>query len=346
MQKVFVTGATGFIGSQLVQQLLNRDITVRGLTRRATPPLPPGFVGGPNQPNFWKHPHLELVLGDITDLDSLRRGMIGCSHVFHLAAYAKNWSPTKETFWQMNVQGMRNVFQVAKENNIKRIVWTSSVVTFGPTRPGEMANEHSPRITSEFLTEYEETKTLAEIEALNEAANGFPLVIVNPTRVYGPGLLSEGNAVSQLMDDYTRGKAPFLPNRGINIGNYGFVDDIAIGHILAMERGQIGERYILGGENISFQGLLQLMDEITGKRRLKIPLLQFGPLLFARFQQHWAERHGTYPRITPGWVKTFMTDWNYSCKKAEQELGYHPISLREGLSITWNWIKNDVRKEK
>ena len=336
MSTVFVTGATGFIGSKLVEILLNRGYIVRGLSRRPKPTLPPGY--GRSETNLWQHRNFSFTPGDISDEKSLEAAMKGCDYVFHLAAYAKNWAPNPDTFTQMNIHGLRNVLDAAEKCRIRKIVWTSSIVTFGMTRLGVVQDESMPRFTEHCFTEYEETKYIAEKEALQRVKNGLPLVIVNPTRVYGPGQLSEGNALAQLIDDYTHGKAPFLPNRGINIGNYGFVDDVAMGHILALEKGKIGERYILGGENVSLKGFLEMIDGITGKKRIKIPLLKTGPLLFSWVQKKLAEIFGIYPRITPGWVRTFMVDWAYSCEKAKSELGYSPIPLRNGLKITLDWL--------
>src|SRR5262245_16997120 len=137
-QKVFVTGASGFIGARLVEALVERGCQVRALSRRDV--AMPGSV--------------ELVRGDITDLDSLRRGMEGCQQVFHLAAYAKNWARDPRTFYRMNVEGTRNVLTAAREHGALRVVWTSSVVTFGPTLPGVVGDETMPRTTPRYLTEY------------------------------------------------------------------------------------------------------------------------------------------------------------------------------------------------
>ena len=341
--KIFVTGGTGFIGTRLVQALIDRGHAVRALSRRDSPDPPPGFgweeSGGP-----LRHDRVELVRGDVTDRDSLRRAMEGCTHVFHLAAYAKNWARDPQTYFELNVQGMRNVFDAAEELRAQRVVWTSTIMTLGPTPPGVVGNEDVPRTTVRCYTQYEKTKVAAEKEALQRAAEGFPAVIVNPTRVYGPGHLTEGNSLSTLIDDYDRGKVPILLNRGVNVGNYVLVDDVAEGHVLAMEKGRVGQRYILGGENASLKEFFRTIDRVSGKRHLQIPLLRAGPLLFAYFQQKRAEWLGVYPQITPGWVKTFLVDWAHSSGKARRELGYRPTPLDEGIRITYEWLQR-VREE-
>lgn len=341
-EKVFVTGASGFIGTRLVQALVERGQRVRTLSRRDRIDPPPGFSR--NQAGLLEQELVETVRGDIEDPDSLQRGMEGCSRVFHLAAHAKNWASDARTFYRLNVEGMQNVFDAARRQGVTRVVWTSSIVTFGPTPPGVVGDETMPRITPACLTEYEETKVIAEQEALRRAAEGFPIVIVNPTRVYGPGHLTEGNALARLIDDYDRGRMPVLLNRGVNVGNYVLVDDVVQGHLLAMERGRSGERYILGGENASLQEFFRTIDRVSGKTHFQIPLPHIAPLLFAWLQKKRAEWFGVYPTITPGWIKTFLADWTYRSDKAVRELGYRPTPLEDGIRITYQWLQR-VRQE-
>jgi nucleoside-diphosphate-sugar epimerase len=326
MKKIFVTGATGFVGSNLVAELVRRGYSVHALTRRTS------------DRSGLDHERVRLFQGDILDRDSLRHAMRGCDWVFHVAAYAKNWSADGSVFYRQNVDGLRNVLDVARQLSVERLVYTSTVVTFGPTLPGTVGNEEMLRITDQCFTEYEHSKLLGERLALEYAAKGFPLVIVNPTRVYGPGKLTEGNSVSQMIELYDRGRMPVLLNGGVNVGNYVFVDDLVRGHIEAMERGRVGERYILGGENVSLKRFFELVGEVSGRRHLQFSLPASLARVFAWEEQKKAEWFGIHPRITAGWVETFLRDWAFSCSKAENELGYVVTPLKEGIRLTYDWL--------
>jgi farnesol dehydrogenase len=342
-EKAFVTGATGFIGTRLVEKLVQRGVAVRALCRQPRLQPPPGF--GHNNGGPLDDPFVERVMGDLDNPDSLRRGMEGCQYVFHLAGYARNWARRAETFFEVNVTGTRNVFSVAQQLGVRRIVWTSGAVTLGPTLPNAVADEETPRSTPRCFNHYERSKCLAEQEAQQWAARGLPVVTVNPTRVFGPGHLTEGNSVTRLIDDYDRGRMPFLLNLGRNVGNWAFVDDVAEGHILAMLNGRVGQRYILGGQNASLREFFEAIDAVSGRRHLKIPLLRLTPLVFAWFLEKRAEWFGVYPRITPGWINMFCHDAAYSCLKAVEELGYRITPLSDALRITYQWLLR-VRAER
>jgi len=332
--RVFVTGATGFIGTKLVNELVRKGHTVHALSRSTS-----------NRSGL-DHDRIKIVEGDILDRKSLERGMEGCVQVYHLAAYAKNWARDRSVFRSMNIDGMHNVFEAAKSAGAKRVVFTSTIVAFGPTKPGVVGDESMPRITQHYYTEYEETKAIAEREALDYASKKFPVVIVNPTRVYGPGKMTEGNSVSLMIDQYDRGMVPVCLNGGVNIGNYVYVDDLVRGHILAMEKGKVGERYILGGENVSLAQVYRTVDEVSGKRHFQINLPPSLAMFYAKEEQLKAEWLGLYPQITPGWVDTFLQDWVYSCAKAEKALGYTITPFKEGVRATYEWLLAQRRKKK
>ena len=332
-ETVFVTGSTGFIGTALVSELVQRGHTVHALARVAS------------NTDGLTHERISIVMGNIMDPESLVRGLQGCTQVYHLAAYAKNWAKDPSTFFRQNVEGTKNVFQAAQAAGVRRIVFTSTVVVFGPTPPGVVGDESMPRITQKYCTTYEESKTVAEREALKLAASGLPVVIVNPTRVYGPGKLTEGNSVGLMLDRYQRGKFPILLNKGKDVGNYVLVDDLVRGHILAMDKGRAGERYILGGENISLKGLFAIVDELTGKRHRQINLPPRLAMWYSALEQKKAEWFGLYPQVTPGWVQTFLQDWAYCSAKAERELGYQITPLSEGIRRTLDWIRKTKEKK-
>ena len=329
---VFVTGGTGFIGTNLVNALVARGHTVRCLSRSTS-----------NKDGLG-HERISFVPGNTLDRASLEKGIKGCSQVYHVAGYTKNWAKDPQEFYRQNVDGMQNVFDAARAAGVQRVVFTSTIVTLGPSPPGEVRDESTPRITYRYFTQYEESKVVAERKAMDQAAAGFPVVIVNPTRVYGPGKLTEGNSVSLMIDMYDRGKVPVLLDGGVDVGNYAFIDDLVEGQILAMERGRIGEQYILGGENASLKEIFRLVDEASGKKHVQFSLPPKIALLFGAIEKKKADWFGIYPQITPPWVETFLQDWAYTSAKAERELGYRHIPLKEGIRRTYEWILEQRKK--
>ena len=328
LRKVFVTGGTGFIGTKLVNELIRKGHTVHVLRR------PQSNIDG------LEGERIHLFAGNLGDLDSIREGMKGCQQVYHLAAYAKNWARDSTIYYRSNVEGFCDVCKVAKSFGVERMVFTSTFVTCGPVASGVVGNERRYCPPVECCTDYQASKTMGEKQACEYAARGFPVVIVNPTRVYGPGKLTEGNSVTRMIDLYDRGRFPFLLNHGVNVGNYAFVEDVVQGLILAMEKGRIGERYILGGENVSQKRFFELIDETGGRRHTQFNVPPWAALIYSRCEEEMAKRIHRYPLITAGWVKTFLQDWTYSSLKAEKELGYKITPLRKGIRITLEWLRH------
>lgn len=323
-----VTGASGFIGSNLVDRLTSQGQQVRGLHRSPAPAD--------------RYPKDGLAVekrGDILDADSLRSAMDGCTQVFHLAGYAKNWARDPQTYWKINVGGLKNVLDAARASGVRRVVWTSSFMTLGPTPPGTVCDETYERPERPCYTHYEASKMDAEKLARSYAEQfDLEVVTVNPTRVFGPGLLTEGNALSKIIEDYDHGKAPFLLNGGRNVGNYVYVQDVVEGMLLAMQHGRSGERYILGGENKSLREFFDMVDQLSGKRHFRMTVRWPLSLSIAYFLKWRAELFGIYPLVTPPWVRTFMSEWAYSSAKAEEQLGYRPMSFDEAMRITYQWL--------
>ena len=327
-----VTGGTGFIGTKLVTELVRKGHIIHVLRR------PTSNTEG------LEHERIHLFTGDLIDCESIRKAMEGCTQVYHLAAYAKNWAKDSKTFYQNNVEGLCNVWEMAKVLGVERVVFTSSIVTCGPTEPGVVGDEEKQCSTPDCFTDYQASKIIGEQQTYQYADQGFSLIIVNPTRVYDPGKLNEGNSVTRMIDLYDRGKFPLLLNHGINVGNYVFVDDIVQGLVLAMERGKIGERYILGGENVSLKQLFELIDQLSGKKHFQMNMPSWFAFFYSRLKQKKSEWFGLYPVITPGWVETFLQDWVYSSAKAEKQLGYKITPLKEGIQVTLAWLRQ-LRKK-
>lgn len=322
-----VTGGTGFIGTRLVRTLRKGGEAVHLLCRKTSDLT--GVGEG-----------VQLFYGDVTDRTSLSAPMSGCGQVYHLAGYARNWAPDAGIYHKVNVGGFVNVAEAALECGVRRVVFTSTCLTLGPSN-GHVTDEQTPRPTPVFFTDYEKTKHLAEQEAERFVERGLSVVIVNPTRVYGPGKLTEGNSVARMIAMFLRGRFPFTPGKGTEVGNYAYVDDVVNGHVAAMAKGRTGERYILGGENISFDGFFRLLADLSGR---KPPRFHLSPRLargVARCEELRVRAFGGYPLITPGWVETFRRDWAFSSRKAASEFGYSPRGLREGLGITCEWLTGD-----
>jgi len=328
----FVTGGTGFIGSKLVGRL-RQDGEIVHLLARKTSDLT-GVAGE----------GVEVFYGDLGDLDALRAATAGCRRAFHLAAYARNWAPECDTYYRVNVEGFANVATAALETGVERMVWTSTCLTVGPSN-GHVVDESSPRLTDEFLTDYERTKYLAEARAAEFVARGLPVVIVNPTRVYGPGRLTEANSATLLVQMFLRGRFPIIPGRGDEIGNYVFVDDVVEGHLAAMARGRVGERYLLAGENASLTEFFQVLSELSGRRPPRFHVPRWLIRRYSHIELWRARLFGSYPLITPGWMATFLTDWAVSNRKAVTELGCTFRGLREGLAATCDWLAKEGTRE-
>jgi nucleoside-diphosphate-sugar epimerase len=328
---VLVTGATGFIGERLVRRLSRAGHTVRAFGRRSFA-APPGVAHEAGMPGA-----IRVFAGDVTDAATLKPAMDGCQAVYHLAGHARNWAPDPAIYQRVNVDGLANVLECARACGVKRLVWTSTMMTLGPSPRGVLIDESTSPVQGPF-THYDRSKVAAEALAARYAVGGLSVVTVNPTRVFGPGHLSEGNALSLLVDQYDRGRAPILFNRGRNVANYVFVDDVVEGLLLAMQRGRSGERYLLGGENLSLREFLDLVDKVSGVRHFRIPVRRAGAMAFAYLQLARARLFGAYPRITPPWVRVFLADWVCSCEKARRELGYCPRPVEECLRITYQWL--------
>src|SRR6056297_600063 len=249
--KFFITGATGFIGSKLALELAHQGHYVNALVRTK------------QKESLIKHSNIRIIHGDITDINSLRKGIKETDGIFHLAALAKPWVKDKLLYNKINVEATHAILTLAKENQVNKIVFTSSAGTLGPSIDNSV-NEETPRKTN-FCNEYESTKFMAEKIAKDFVLKGLNVVIVHPSRVYGPGLLSKSNSTTIMIKNYLHGKWRIIPGDGKKTGNYVFIDDVIDGHIKAMERGTKGSQYILGGENASYITFFNIISRISNK---------------------------------------------------------------------------------
>ncbi len=326
--KYFVTGITGFIGSNLARRLAMDGHEVHAIARHQL------------SEELFALPGIRFYKGDLFNLKVLRQAMEGCDAGFHLAALAKAWSKDPQEFYRVNVEGAVNVFSVARDCGVKKVVFTSSAATMSPSEQDQPADENTLRNVPFFNT-YEETKREAEEQAREFSRNGLEVVIVNPSRVYGPGPLNPSNSVTKMIAGYYRGNWRIIPGDGKKIGNYVFIDDVVNGHILAAEKGRGGERYILGGENITFDELFRKIALVTGIRKRMIHLPLPIMTLAARLMEWQNPLTGIPPLITAAWVKKYLNHWCLSSGKASRELGYCITPFETGVRETVEWLERE-----
>lgn len=323
-KRIFITGGTGFIGQQLVRKLSSEANEVVVLVR------------SPEKAVVFKQLHVSIVYGDLDNIHALETGMDGASEVFHLAAFARVWAGDN-SFERINVTGTKNILDVALKKGVDKLVVTSTAGVLGPAIDGVVHEETVQK--TDFFTDYERTKFESEKLVKEYADKGLQAVIVNPTRVYGPGPLNISNAVTKLIMQYAQGSWKFIPGDGTSVGNYVFVEDVVNGHILAMKHGRSGERYLLGGEDISYNGLFDLIAQIHGRKYKLYPIPLWVMLAFGKIQLFLATLFGRTPLITPGWVRKYSYHWQVSSEKAKRELGYTVTPLASGIGKTLEWIK-------
>jgi farnesol dehydrogenase len=324
--KIFITGGTGFIGRRLTERLVAENHQVILLLR------------DPAKAEGLKSTQIFFMQGDVFDNDALRKGMKGCDWVFHMAAFTKPWAKDKSLPFKTNVTGTINVIEAAIENNIKKVIITSTGGTIGYSKDGKAVDE-STNPDPEYSTAYDKTKAEAEKIAINYSRKNIHIIIVNPTRVYGPGLLSKSNSLTMIIKQYLSGYWRIIPGNGDLIGNYVFIDDVVEGHILAARNGRNGERYILGGENLSFGEFFSIIGEESGRTRRIFTLPVSLIKLFIKLSALLTGITGIPPLITRDWLDKYMNNWIISSEKAVRELGYKITPFRKGIAVTIQWLK-------
>ena len=323
--KTLVTGATGFVGSAVARLLLARGEVVRTLTR---PGSDATNVTGID---------VEVVHGDLRDKDSLREACVGCDTLYHLAADYRLWARDPSDIYQSNVVGTRNLMRAALQRGVSRIVFTSSVATLGVQQDGTPSNEDVPVTVDDMTGHYKRSKFLAE-QIVTEmiAADGLPAVIVNPSTPIGPRDVKP-TPTGRIVRDAMRGRMPAYVDTGLNIVH---VDDVAAGHLLAFDKGEIGRRYILGGEDMSLREILATVAEICGRPapKVRLPRRALYPLAWA--WECWARlTNGPEPQATMDGLRMAAKKMYFDSSRARVELGYTSRPAREALGDAVNWFK-------
>jgi len=323
--RALVTGAAGFVGSAVARALVQAGWQVRALVR-----------AGSDRRNLRQLP-VEIAIGDITDRASLDEPLRECAALFHVAADYRLWVPQPAALYRANVEGTRTVLEAAQRAGVGRIVYTSSVAAVGLPADGSPGNEDTPVGLDDMIGHYKRSKFLAEEVAREFAQRGVPVVIVNPSTPVGPGDLKP-TPTGQMVLDAAAGRIPAYVDTGLNIAH---VDDVAAGHLQALERGRIGERYILGGENMSLREILSEISRLAGRRppRVRLPHALLWPIAVA--SEGIARLTGTLPRATIDGVRMAQKRMYFSSAKAARELEYRSRAPREAFADALRWFREE-----
>ncbi len=319
-----VTGATGFIGSAVTRKLLDRGHDVRVLVRAAS-----------DRANL-DGLKLEIAVGDLADTTSLRRAIHGCSALFHIAADYRLWVPNPEETYRINVDGTRNLMLAALDAGVERIVYTSSVATLGLNDEGSPANEETPTSLDEMIGPYKRSKYLAEEEVKNLVENDeLPATIVNPSAPVGPRDLKP-TPTGQMILDAAAGRMPAYVDTGLNIVH---VDDVASGHLLALDCGKPGRRYILGQQDMSLKEIFAEVAAITGRKppAVRLPHGLLYPVAWV--SERWASATGKPPRVTLDGLRLARKRMYFSSARARAELGYEPRPASDAIRDAVDWFR-------
>jgi dihydroflavonol-4-reductase len=322
--KALVTGATGFVGGAVVRALVNRGIDVRVLAR-----------AGADLQNIQNLP-VERVEGDLRDQASLRTSLTGCRQLYHVAAHYALWAKDPSIFYDINVTGTKNLLEAARDVGTERIVYCSTIGAIDLPPGGGLGTEETPVSLEQMAGHYKRSKYLAEQEVLKLAKAGLPVVIVNPSAPVGAGDVKP-TPTGQVIVDFMKGRMPAYIETGMNIVD---VDDVAVGHLLAMEKGRIGERYILGNKNLMLREVFEILSRLTGIKAPTIKLPRLAILPLAYLNHRISNFTGQPPRIPLEGVKMAKYKMHYDCGKAIKELGIPQTPPEEALEKAVRWFRN------
>jgi dihydroflavonol-4-reductase len=315
---ILVTGATGFIGWHVARKLLERGHAVRALARSES---------------RVRELAVETVIGDLRDPDSLQRAVAGCGTVFHLAADYRLWARHPDELFQSNVEGTRNLLTAARQSGVDRVVYTSTVGCIG-VPDGGVGDEDRPVALDDMAGSYKRSKFQAEQVALEFARSGFPIVIVNPTAPVGDHDFKP-TPTGKIILDFLSGRMPAFVDTGLNIVD---VEDAAEGHLLAAERGRVGERYILGCHNLTLQQILERLAAISGRKAPRVRIPYAVAYLAGLTSTGWANLTGREPRAPLDAVKMARKKMFVSSEKAKRELGWNPSPVNGAFERAVEWF--------
>jgi dihydroflavonol-4-reductase len=323
--KTLITGATGFVGSAVLRQLIHAGHDVRVLVRPNS-----------DRRNLAGLP-LEIFAGDLTDRASLDRALAGSDTLFHVAADYRLWVPHPREIYDTNVTGTRNIMLAAARRGITRIVYTSSVATLGLTADGRPADENTPVCLADMIGHYKRSKFLAEAEVMRLVKEqDLPAVVVNPSTPIGPRDIKP-TPTGRIIIDAASGRMPAYVDTGLNLVH---VDDVAMGHLLALERGKIGERYVLGAVNMTLKEILTELAAITGRRPPRIRLPHSLVLPIACISEAWARMAGgKEPRVTLVGTRLARKRMFFSSEKAGRVLGFHARPIEAAFRDAVDWFR-------
>jgi dihydroflavonol-4-reductase len=317
-----MTGVTGFIGKRLLPLLLAEGRRIHVIVR------------DPSRLRMPEGAPLRIFSGDIGDSGVVRRAMEGCEEGYHLAALVQHRHDPAE-YDRSNILGTRNVLSAAKELGLSRLVYSSSIIVYA-NDPSPMKDETSRISGDSFLGDYHRTKYYAHLEATRYFAEGLPVILVMPASVFGPEDISDANRVFTWCRRFKRGWVPhWLPDGGRLVLNVVYGEDVARGLLLAMRKGEPGEGYLLGGDNISIRELMESIGRLAGDTRpfRGFPVTPLGPM--AELCEGFARITGTRPLLRRGLVRSMKTAWAFSSEKARRELGYTVTPLEDALRATF-----------
>ncbi|MEY4526943.1 MAG: putative dihydroflavonol-4-reductase [Nitrospirota bacterium] len=322
--KALVTGATGFVGAAVVRALIKTGVEVRVLARRDS-----DFS---NLQQF----KIDGAYGDLRDKGSLRKALAGCGQLYHIAAHYALWARDPAIFYDVNVTGTKNLMEAARDVGTDRIVYCSTIGAIGLPPGGGLGTEETPVSLEQMAGHYKRSKYLAEQEVLALAKQGLPVVIVNPSAPVGEGDVKP-TPTGQMIVDFMKGRMPAYIETGMNIVD---VDDVAAGHLLAMQKGRIGERYILGTKNLMLRDIFEILSRLTGVAMpsVKLPRELILPLAYLNLAFSWVT--GIPPRIPLEGVKMAKYKMHYDCSKAIRELGIPQTPPEVALEKAVRWFRD------